>query len=75
MKTKWKIMCASQQVCPEVKEKLKEMGFDFLKETPNSSDSDLIMVRDVEKDEIQEKGAQILKICGNTVQQISVSVY
>lgn len=68
-------MCANQQVCPDVKEMLKTIGFQFLKETPNSSDSDLIVVKEIAREQIQDNGEKILKICGDKVQQISVSVF
>ncbi len=67
-------MCASQEVCPDVIKSLSELGFVLLKETPNSPDSDLVMVSDIEKKDIQAKGEQILKSCGVKVQQVLVSV-
>ena len=72
MKTEWKIMCANQKVCPDVKKRLIDIGFMFIKETPNSADSDLIMTIDVNEKEITEKGNKVFEICGEKIQQISV---
>ena len=72
MKTEWKIMCANQQVCPDVKKNLEDAGFMFIKETPNSADSDLIMAIDINEKEITKKGEKVFEICGEKIQQISV---
>ena len=72
LNTEWKIMCASQKVCPSVRVRLQKEGFRLLKETPNSLDSDLVMEIDIERDQITEKGDKIFEICRGKVQQISI---
>lgn len=73
VRTNWKIMCANQQVCPEVRDKLTEIGFEFKKQTPNSADSDLIMEINIDKKEIATKGQEVLQVCGRKVQQLLVN--
>ena len=65
-------MCANQKVCPSVLEQLRHEGFKLVKETPNSVDSDLIMVLDIEKEKITEKGDKIFKLCEGKIQQLSI---
>lgn len=67
-------MCANQQVCPDVRERLENMGLEFLRDTPESADSDLIMVDHIEKNKIQQKMDEILKVCGKLAHQVSVRV-
>lgn len=67
-------MCANQEVCPEVKDNLLKLGFKFLKDTPNSSDSDLEIEPNIEESEIREKGDKVFETCGKKVQQVSVTI-
>lgn len=50
------------------------MGFKFLKETPDSADSDFIMEKDMEEKQIPEKGKEVFEACRGKIQQIAVSM-
>ncbi|MGH9998258.1 MAG: hypothetical protein ACRD90_00125 [Nitrosopumilaceae archaeon] len=69
----FKILCSTHKACPIVMNKLKELGFDGVKETFESPSYDISAKINLENEkEIKPIATKLFKECGSRVREIVV---
>lgn len=74
--TKWKILCSTHKACPRVINELKKMGFQKIKDTPNSPTSDIsAMIVVVDEKKIQKTAKTLFEKHRGDIQRISITSF
>ena len=72
-KMKFKVLCSTHKACPVVMNKLKELGFESVKETYESPLYDISARINLENEkQIEPIATKLFKECGNRVREIVV---
>ena len=74
IQSEWKILCSSHRACPAIIDEMKKIGFQKVKDTPNSPTSDIsaILVIDDEQ-KIEQKAKALYEKFRGDIQRITIS--
>jgi hypothetical protein len=74
LKAEFKFLCSTHQACPEVKEKLRIIGFTDFKNLDNSPSFDIFAKFELENEQEGEKVAKkVFEQCQEKVQTIQIT--
>lgn len=75
-KTEWKILCSTHMACPAVMAELEKMGFQKVKDTPNSPTSDISAILMIDNEQKLSKTSKtLLEKFRKDIQQITITSY